>query len=91
MANAVINKFMDSKKIIYENSDLNDIKDAGEYICMYSTEAKTLVNCPTSIAFYMVIYEIVTDYCFQEIKSLDGCKYYRRDFCDGKWTDWKSV
>lgn len=43
-------------KLIPANSDLDTYREAGNYYCATSTNAKTLVNCPTKKAFNMKVF-----------------------------------
>ena len=50
----VVKKIL-SPKYISQNDDLNDYFEVGRYRCDRDAEAQTLSNCPTTIAFGMVV------------------------------------
>lgn len=76
---------------IDEGNDLNTVKflSVGNYYCNYSAKAKTLVNCPVSVAFMMQVYsplsttvdnETTKTYCYRvrKLMTCDGDEYIQR-------------
>lgn len=78
---------------IFANTDLNDIKEIGEYFCFIDPTAASLLNCPTQYAFSMTVRKGTI--LQQEIRDWLGngrwirSYYYWSDSNQG-WTDWKS-
>ena len=78
----------------------------GRYVCPLSTTPATLVNCPTTNAFYMTVRNVTkTDiptstltwqYLLREITDVNGNQYTQTAFCGGtagSWVfgDWKKI
>lgn len=74
-------------------ADLNDLMSVGTYRCVSNSVARTLLNCPTNIAFRMeVLSNARGHYLTQIITTIRGDVYYR--YYDGStktWTDKGSV
>lgn len=76
---------------IPSNADLNTIDyiKVGNYYCSYSDAVKTLINCPTSVAFMMQVYsplsetydnESTSTWCYRlrKIITHTGEEYYQK-------------
>lgn len=77
---------------ILSNTDLNTIKTPGTYAC-YNAEAATLINCPTTLGFYMEVGYAYsgTNYLYQRLTvGASGITHYRRGKVGmNTWTEWK--
>ncbi len=86
----------DFKKInaqgIATNSDLNDIKGEGWYVCYTNGTAATLSHCPTTTAFYLEVHKHAGVYQHIVEFSVTGAKHYHRNYYNdvwGNWVEWK--
>lgn len=76
---------------IASSTDLNTLQTPGNYTCPASATAATLVNCPTNIAFGMVVYQ--TSGVCQELREYatvknGGQRKWFRSFYNGTWGAW---
>lgn len=82
-----------SPKRISEETDLNDLKELGNYYCNAISVARTLKNSPTTIAFGMVVFENtgitqeITEYITKTPK-----KYFRNYYdYEDIWSPWYRI
>lgn len=83
-ANPTVNK-------IYENTDLNMLLTAGMYTCSVSASVLTLKNCPTSVAFSLVIEKHAGTKQTVHESVIAGQKTWERNFYSNKWGDWIEI
>lgn len=78
---------------ISANTNMNDYKSVGNYVCGQSSIAGSLDNCPTYSAFTMKVYYANGSdwYIGQEVTDYStGVKYYRvYNRNSDTWEDWK--
>lgn len=76
---------------IAENTDLNDITEFGFHRCGQTAIARTLTNCPTSTAFFMIVGWAA--YPCQEIITYgtEQKRYMRNCVGGDNWSDWVEV
>lgn len=76
---------------IPSNSDLNSYTDPGWYYCPASATAATLSNCPTAMAFTMVVTrhagynQLLIEY------MPSSYKIYTRNYYNNTWGSWQRV
>lgn len=86
----------DMRNGISENTDLNDMRSAGSFVCSSNTTVATLKNCPTDSAFQLWVSaatgSISGDYVYvgQTLFSI-GNKLYTRVYLSDTWTAWINV
>ena len=78
---------------IFANTDLNDIKEIGEYFCYMDPTATSLLNCPTQYAFTLTVRKGTI--LQQELRNWLGYGVWRRSYYDWGngnvgWTNWIS-
>ena len=83
-------------------SDLNNIRNEGFYSCNYNLDAKTMLNCPTELAFGLMVWGRST-IIYQEVrefnrssKNQDNNNCWRRSlYSDSNvqnvWSNWQKV
>lgn len=76
---------------IASSTDLNTLLTPGNYTCPASATAATLTNCPTNIAFGMVVY--ATSGVCQELREYStvkngGQRKWFRSYYSGTWGAW---
>lgn len=80
-------------KFIQPNDDLNDAKYkvVGTYACGSNDAAATVLNCPTTSAFYMEVYAM-GETIQQRITAFDGSRVYIRGYYawTGAWGGWRA-
>lgn len=84
----ILNGGMDYVSIA-ANTDLNTMKSAGFYKCPNDTTAKTLSNCPTELAFSLVIENHAGVKQTLTVYTTDGNPIiYIRNYYNGTWGFW---
>ena len=78
------------------NTDLNNIKTVGNYVCNLDTVAATIKNSPTgNRAFALKVGDLLNDgkYWYQEITRYTDGASWRRTFnmASSAWNDWYST
>jgi hypothetical protein len=83
------------------DSDLNDYKQEGFYICKVNKVATSLQNCPAPMAFLMEVYTATYEYegaidswVHQRIITFNSAQVYMRAYGSwdgGKWYLWESI
>lgn len=79
--------------VIASNTDLNDLTSAGTYRCDSSTIATTLVNCPVSSGFKMVVDYTVGTNTFRQtiIMNNSNADIWVRNKSANSWADWHQI
>ena len=97
-SNTVFSGIADYLKVneISANTNLNDVTSSGFYRCRQSSKVQTLTNCPTTIAFSMMVIgdaDSYAVYCYQILTEYhsDQGKIFMRFFYDGNWSAWKQA
>lgn len=90
IASTVLNH---SAEAIPRNADLNDYTDPGWYYCNTNPDAATMDNCPTTIAFSLIvnrhagINQIVITYSV----NANNIRLYIRNYYSNTWSSWYRI
>lgn len=77
--------------LIPANVNLNNYKTPGLYYCDANATVKTLTNCPTTNAFYMIVGKHA-GFCQEIIEyRTDNPKRFMRNFYNNAWSSWFRV
>lgn len=80
---------------IPESSDLNDYTEQGYYFCPSTATVATLINSPTSYAFFLEVQSVGGAGVIQIVKTASSTNetYERRyiPYLSIKWYPWKQV
>ena len=92
-------KFNNSLKITGA-ADLNNFKDEGFYYCNSTSQAETILNCPTNYAFGLMVWG-KEDIFYQEVREFNrgfnqdynNCwrRSYYFDGGQGVWSNWQQM
>ena len=82
---------------ISANDDLNNYITPGIYVCNTNATARTLSNCPTELAFNLIVLEHATDSVRQFLSiyntNENGNQIWTRNFYDytNSWSNWTQI
>lgn len=87
-----------SRNFITENTDINDLKAPGMYICTTSSTAATLINWPENVQGNLIVFnsrdcKINYSYGMVQLVIINGSdgKTYIRSYSSSNWTPWKQI
>lgn len=75
---------------IYSDSDLNDYKDTGIFVCPANGTAATILNSPTVIGFKLEVVKHNSSLVYQKLQVQTTGKIYTRSLRTS-WTSWKET
>lgn len=84
------NLMKDGFELIPENTELNNYKTPGLYICKANSIVATLSNCPTGTAFIMKITGDTSNWIKQELSLYNSVSIYTRDYHTWDQSGWSS-
>ena len=68
------------RTIIPNNTNLNNITEVNVYAVTSNANAATMTNCPTNVAFIMVVEYLASSILFYTIRDYNGDMYTRRNY-----------